>query len=120
MDDAHAVAEQGAAAGLGGRIDRDHPDALAALAPGRDQGRAEGGFSDAGRAGDTDHVGLRGAPGLVEQGQGPGTVTVAFEVDKRGRQGPLATATERGEGHSVLSEPPKAAWAAASRAIGTR
>ena len=43
-----------------------------------------------------------------------------LDVGKRGRQGPLAAVTKRQKRHSVLSGPPRAAWAAARRAIGTR
>ena len=56
----------------------------------------------------------------VEQRLGLFAFGIALQVGKRGRQGPLAAVTKRQKRHSVLSGPPSAAWAAASRAIGTR
>ena len=60
------------------------------------------------------------APGGIEQRLGLFAFGIALQVGKRGRQGPLAAVTKRQKRHSVLSGPPSAAWAAASRAIGTR
>ena len=59
VDDAHPVAQQRAATGLGRRIDGDHADGLAALAPGRDQRGTERGLADARRPGDADDVRAR-------------------------------------------------------------
>ena len=45
---------------------------------------------------------------------------IALQAGKSGGQRPLAVRAERRQRHSVLSGPPSAACAAASRAIGTR
>ena len=67
----------------------------------------------------------RRAPGLVEQALCARAVGIALQAGERRGQRALATSAvgnrpKRLEAHSVLSAPPKAACAAASRAIGTR
>ena len=63
---------------------------------------------------------LRLAPGGIEQRLRRLALGIALQVGKRRRQRPLAALTKRQKRHSVLSGPPSAACAAASRAIGTR
>ena len=125
VDDAHAVAQQRAAARLGRRIDRDHADGLAGPAPGRDQRRAERGFADAGRSGDADDMRRVGcAPGRVEQAlrwrrcrdRAPGRRAPPPARACR----PVRAELSASRLIPVLSGPPSAACAAASRAIGTR
>ena len=120
MDDAHPVAEQGAAAGPRRGIDGDDADGLAARAPGRDQRGAQGGFADTRRSRDTHDMGPRLAPRRVEQVLRRLALGITLQAGKRRGQRPLAVPAKRGQRHSVLSGPPSAACAAASRAIGTR
>jgi hypothetical protein len=60
------------------------------------------------------------APGRIEQRLGHSAVGIAFQLGECRSQRPLAALPELGKAHSVLSGPPSAACAAASRAIGTR
>ena len=120
VHDAHAIAQQGAAARPRGGIDGDHADGLGVAPPGGDQGGTKRGLADARWAGDAHHMGARLAPRRIEQRLGRCAVGIALQSGKRCGQRPLALFAERRQGHSVLSAPPSAACAAASRAIGTR
>jgi hypothetical protein len=95
VNDTHPVAQQCAAARLGRRIDGDHPDRLAGLAPGRDQRRAQRGFADARRAGHADDMGFGLAPGDVEQRLCLIAFGIALQAGERGGECALAASTKR-------------------------
>ncbi len=90
MDDAYAITQKRPAARLGGRIDGDHADALARLAPRHDQGGAQRGLADSRRSGDAHDMGARLAPRRVEQRLRRLAFGIALQLGERGGQRPLA------------------------------
>ncbi len=98
--DPGAVAEQRAAGALGRRVDGEHGDRVARIAPRRDQSREQGGLPGPGRTGDPDEVrrrlaAERGGRDLHEQGPSggpPAGRAILDQVQRRRRGGPIALA----------------------------
>jgi len=135
VEDAGAIAQKRATAALGRRIDGDDADGLAALAQRVDERRRQRRLADAGRAGHADDVALRIGEGGVEESDRPRVVARRLDRPERPGEGRLTAGPQRAEPflarggvvvglagqRSRLTTPLcNAAWAAASRAIGTR
>ena len=109
--DPRAVAEQRAAGALGGRVDGEHGDGAAAVAPGARERAQQRRLAGAGRPGHADHVRgrLAAEPRGGDLGQQRGDLlargrrAVLDQVQRRGRRGEVALAQPRAELRAVHS-----------------
>ena len=122
--DPGAVAQQRAAGPARGRVDGDDPDRPVPRAPRAHERGSQGRLADAWRAGQPDDVAARLDPGGIEQVEGRLGVRGASSSRASARaSAALPPARSVASGSPSLKRQPSpasAAWAAASRAIGTR